>query len=46
MIDDHLPVRMCEKSTIIEFDSSVGRTTDAGLGQVLVDDAPVLHVAA
>ena len=44
MIDDHLPVRMCENSTIIEFDSSVGLTCDAGFGQVLVDDAAVLHV--
>ena len=26
MIEDHLPVLMCENSTIIEFDSSVGRT--------------------
>ena len=44
MIEAHLPVRICENSTVIEFDSSVGRDFGAGIGKMLVDDAPVLHV--
>ena len=44
MIDDHLPVRICENSTIIELDSSVGRASTPASAEMLVDDAAVLHV--
>jgi hypothetical protein len=38
------PVRTCEKSTIIESDSSVGADSQSSVAQIAIYDTAVLHV--